>query len=186
MKKLLTLGMVLALIGVLTAPMAVMASNTGTQGASTTQASTINIVSKPNDSVAAVATITFPAGAPSATISVPYNNVDGTGDPQVLSGTVSEPVVQLHNTSAETLKVFIQVGTWTAAVASEQYALVDTTVVNQATVTATLTADGVAATVDTTITMATNTYKDLYLQVVLGALAGKTGTSSITILGETQ
>jgi hypothetical protein len=48
-----------------------------------------------------------------------------------------------------------------------------------------LSADGNAASVATGASMTTGTYKALYLDLVLSAVAGKTGTSTLTILGET-
>lgn len=160
----------------------VLASNVATQNASTSQATTITVVGKVADT--AVATITFPQGAPSATISVPYNDVDTVSDAQVLHATTSEPVVRLKNTSGGTLKVWLDITTWTNGVAaSEDYELVATTdvsVVNDV-----LSADGNAATVDTAATIAAAAYKALYLELVLSSSAGKTGTSTLSILGET-
>lgn len=63
----------------------VLAANTATQQASTAPASTISVVGKVADT--AITTITFPQGAPSATVSDPYNDVDTATDAQVLSGT---------------------------------------------------------------------------------------------------
>ena len=141
----------------------------------------ISIVGKVADT--AVGTITFPEGAPDATVSDPYNDVDGDTDKQVLHASTSEPVVRLKNTSAGTLTVWLEITTWGNGVAvSEDYELVDTTDVE--TVTGVLSADGNAAIVNTTVTMATTTYKALYLELVLSSLAGKSGSSTLTILGE--
>ncbi len=188
-KRILSLAMVLALLAVLVMPMAALATNTGTQGASTLKADTINIVGKTATSVAAVSTITFPAGLPGAVISTPSSNAAGSGEgtPQVL-GAASEPVVQLLNTTAGSFIVWLGITAWTTdgAVASERYELVATTVTNQATVAGVLSPTGGAANVNAG-TIAGNTYKALYLEVTLSALAGKTGsTSTITILGETS
>lgn len=184
MKKLiLTLGMALALVAALVAPMAALATNVGTQSASTAQATTIEIVGKVADT--AVGTIIFPEGAPSAIISDPYNSVDTNTAPQVLHATTSEPVVRLKNTSGGTLTVWLGITSWTNdAVVSERYELVDTTATEVQTVTTVLSADGTAASVNTAATIADAAYKALYLEVTLGALAGKTGTSTLTILGE--
>ena len=182
-KRILTLGMVLALVAVLVVPSTVLASNTGTQNASTSQATTIEIVGKVADT--AVGTITFPAGLPGATISAPYNSVDDTGDPQVLHATTSEPVVRLKNTSAGTLTVVLQITTWgNSVVASEDYELVATTDTTVAVVDDVLSANGQAATVNTAQTIGAGLYKALYLEVVLSALAAKTGASTLSILGE--
>ena len=164
----------------------VLAANTATQEASTATATTISVVGKVADT--AITTITFPQGAPSATVSDPYNDVDTVSDPQVLNGTTSEPVVRLKNGSAGTLNVTLEITTWNASdalVASEDYELVVTTDTTIAAVTGVLSADGAAASVDTGISIPTAEYKALYLELVLGAVAAKSGNSTLTILGET-
>lgn len=177
----------LTLVAVITLEMggvtSVFATNEATQQATTAQATTITIVGKVADT--AVATITFPEGAPSATITIPYNDVDTVTDAQVLSATVSEPVVRLKNTSAGTLTVWLGISTWTnGAVAAEDYKLVATGTTNIEAVDSVLSADGNSASVDTAVTMGTGTYKALYLGIDLSALAGVSGTSTLTILGE--
>lgn len=160
------------------------ASNTATQQATTAAATTISVVGKVADT--AITTITFPEGAPSATISAPYNNVDTSSDAQVLSATVSEPVVRLKNTSGGTLNVTLQITSWTNGVAaSEDYALVATTNTTVAVVSNVLSADGNSASVATGTGITTGSYNALYLELVLSGLAGKSGTSTLTVLGET-
>ncbi len=135
-----------------------------------------------------VTTITFPEGAPESTISVPYNDVDGSGDPQVLSATVSEPVVKIKNTHASaSYNVVLEITTWTNSVVSmEYYNLAADGATDINTVTAELSnANGAARTVSTGVSIAAAAYKDLYLKLTLGSVAGKTGTSTLTILGET-
>lgn len=162
----------------------VLAANTATQQASTASATTISVVGKEADT--AITTITFPEGAPSATISAPYNDVDTSSDPQVLHATTSEPVVKLKNTSGGALNVTLEITTWTNGIAaSEDYELVVTTDTTIAAVTSVLSADGNAASVPTGISIASADYKALYLELVLSGLAGKTGTSTLTVLGET-
>jgi len=162
----------------------VLAGNTSTQSASTAQATTITVVGKVADT--AITTITFPEGAPSAVISVPYNDVDLVADAQVLHATTSEPVVRLKNTSAGTLKVWLGITTWANGVAaSEDFELVPVTTTTITVVDDVLSTNGNAATVDTTKTIAAAAYNALYLELVLSSLAGKTGTSTLTVLGET-
>lgn len=162
----------------------ILAANTATQQASTAKATTISVVGKVADT--AITTITFPEGAPGATVSTPYNNVDTVSDAQVLSGTVSEPVVRLKNTSGGTLNVTLEITTWTNGVAaSEDYELVVTTDTTVVVVDNALSADGNAASVPTAIGITTGAYKALYLELVLSSLAAKTGTSTLTVLGET-
>ena len=184
-KKILILAGVLALAVTLVVSVAVLAAdNDASQEASTGKASTLYIVGKVADT--AITTITFPEGAPSASISVPYNDVDTSSDPQVLHASTSEPVVRLKNTSAGTLQVWLEITTWSDGVAaSEDYELVVTSDTTVEVVDNVLSADGNAASVDTSITIPTVDYKALYLELVLSALAGKSGTSTLTILGET-
>lgn len=162
----------------------VLADNTATQQASTAKATTISVVGKVADT--AITTITFPEGAPSATVSTPYNNVDTVSDSQVLSGTVSEPVVRLKNGSGGTLNVTLEITTWSNSIAaSEDYELVATTNTTIAAVASALSTDGNAASVPTGIGITTGAYKALYLELVLSSVAGKTGNSTLTVLGET-
>ena len=67
---------------------------------------------------------------------------------------------------------------------AEHYELVDTGTTTIQVVDDVLSSDGTANTVATGIAMATGTYKALYLQVTLSSSAGKSGTSTLTILGE--
>ncbi len=183
-KRILTLVGVLALVAVLVVPMALLAAdNEASQGASTGKSAAISIVGKIADT--AVGTVTFPEGAPDATVSDPYNNVDTVADPQVLHASASDPVVRLKNTSAGTLTVWLEITGWTAAAVSEDYELVDTGTTTVAVVDDVLSSDGNAASVDTSVTMATTTYKALYLEITLSSSSGASGTSTLSILGET-
>lgn len=162
----------------------VLAANTATQTASSTVATTISVVAKTTDDP--ITTISFPQAAPGATVSIPYNDTE-TGNPQVLSATVSEPVVRLKNTSGGTYNVTLAITTWTNSVTDmEYYNLANSGAVNIETVTTSLSeANGGAKTVATGVSIPTTEYKDLYLKLVLSSVAGKTGTSTLTILGET-
>lgn len=184
-KRILAIGIVLALVTALAVPMAVLAAdNDASQGASTSQSTSIEI--RATEVATLVPTITFPQGAPSAIISDPYNSVESTGDPQVLSGTISEPVVRLYNGSGGALNVTLEITSWTSSVvASERYELVSTGTNTVAVVDDVLSSDGTAATVDTGQSIAATTYMDLYLEVTLGAGSGASGTSTLTVLGET-
>ena len=184
----ITIALTLAVVmtGGLSGATYVLAANTATQSASTATATTISVVGKVADT--AITTITFPEGAPSATVSDPYNDVDTVSDPQVLSATVSEPVVRLKNTSGGTLNVTLEITTWNTTagfVASEDYELVATTTTNVAVVDDVLSSDGNANSVATGISIPTTEYKALYLELVLGSLAAKSDTSTLTVLGET-
>lgn len=169
----------------------VFAANTSNQTAATTSATTISVVGKVADT--AITTVSFPEGAPSATISNPYNDVDTVSDAQFLSATVSEPVVRLKNTSGGSLNVILEITTWNGTdpgfVSSEDYEMPDTSSTNISTVTKVLSSDGGAASKDTTTDSFTaigaGAYKALYLELNLGSLASKTGSSTLTILGET-
>ena len=162
----------------------VLATNVATQSATSAAATTITVVGKVADT--AITTITFPEGAPSATISVPYNDVDTSSDPQVLHASTSEPVVRLKNTSGVTYNVTLEITTWANSIAaSEDFELVATGTTTTTVVDDVLSADGNAASVAIGVSMTTGTYKALYLELVLSASAGATGTSTLTILGET-
>ncbi len=168
-------GIVMAICGILVFSSASIVKAVGTE-------TTIEIVGKGADTP--VGTITFPQGEPSDIISAPYSNVDS-GDPQFLDANNSEPVVRLKNTSVGTLRVWLEITGWTDnAVASQRYELVTdgTTTVNA--VATTLSSDGTSATVDTTETLLTGAYGALYLEITLSSQYGKSGTSTLTILGE--
>lgn len=163
----------------------VMADNQATQVASTSQATTITVVGKVADT--AVTNITFPQGSPGATISNPYNNVDTISDPQVVAASDSEPVVRLKNTAGATYLVTLEITDWSNGIAaSEYYELVDTTTTDVSDVNDVLSSDGNANSVATGISMATDTYKALYLELVLSSLASVTGNSTLTVLGESS
>ena len=182
-KKILFLAGALVLAATLIVSVTVLASNEATQSASSAKATTITVVGKAAD--AAVTTITFPEGAPSATVSAPYNDVDTSSGPQVLHATTSEPVVRLKNTSGGTLKVWLEITTWTNSIAaSEDYELVVTANTTVAVVDDVLSATGNAASVDTTIQIPAAEYRALYLELNLSSVAGKTGTSTLSVLGE--
>jgi hypothetical protein len=135
-----------------------------------------------------VSTITFPEGAPGSTISAPYNDVDGLSSPQVFGGAgVAEPVVTLYNGNASSLTVWYNVTTFTNGVVSEEYYLVNTkggacADVSCITEAAVFDAD---TTTGITIGAGGGNEKDLYLKTILNSIAGKSGTSTLTILGET-
>lgn len=179
-KKILSLGMVLALLA-MALPMAVFATNEGTQSATSSKATSITIMGQ--DYTTAVTTITFPVGAPSAVISNPSN---GTTTQGFGGAGVAKPVVTLLNGSTGVLKIWYTIATFSNGVAaSEKYliaakgaAVANEAAVNVAVVFGTLTDSLI------TITNGAGNEKDLYLVLTLSALAGKTGTSLITILGE--
>lgn len=175
---------VLALVVALMVPAAALANNQAGQSASTSYSSGLSVVGKSADT--AITTITFPEGTPSANVSTPYNDVDGTGDSQVLHTTTSEPVVRIKNATGGNLLITLTITTWSnSVVAAEHYELVDTTTTSVNAVNDVLSATGAAATTATGVTINDASYKALYLQVTLGASAGKSGTSTLSVLGET-
>jgi type II secretory pathway pseudopilin PulG len=179
-KGILSIALSLALISTFVAPTVVMASNEATQSASTNQATTIAI--KAQDYSTDVAEITFPAGTPGATISNPSNDQSETqtfGD----AGT-AKPVVTL--VSDATYTVYYQITEFSGdVVASEYYLLNDKGAVcaDAASVSNAVTFDSITST-STTIDAGTDNAKDFYLKVVLSSSAGKSGSSTLTILGE--
>lgn len=189
-KRILTLGITLALVATMVMPMAALALDPNQSGqTAATFTGEIEIVGKDADT--AVTQIWFPPAAPTFTVSNPWNDADDPTSPpapptdnQVLSVSTSEPVVRLKNTSLSLdFIVWLGISAWTAAVVSEDYELVDTTVVTVNEVNDVLSATGGAAMFPTGTTINAGTYKALYLEVVLGSTAGVTGTSTLTVLG---
>lgn len=134
-----------------------------------------------------VTSITFPEGAPEATVSQPYNDINGSGSPQTFGGAGSaKPVVTLYNSGASTLTIWYNITTFTNSVVSNEYYLINAKGAacnSAADITNAVTFDANTST-GTTIAAGAGNEKDLYLKVILSALAGKTGTSTLTILGE--
>lgn len=177
----LTLTLVLALT--LVAQTAVFADNTSNQIATTAKSTSLAVGDKTGD--VALTTITFPEDQPNAVISDPWNNVNLISEPQVLSATVSEPVARIKNTTGSTLTIWLEITDWLDSVAaSEHYNLATSGAVDINAVTDVLSADGNAASVETSTTIADGVYKDVYLKLTLSSSAGKSGSSTFTVLGE--
>jgi len=140
------------------------------------------------DYITSVSTITFPEAEPGTTVSQPYNNIDGSGSPQIFGGAgTAKPVVTLYNGGTSTLRIWYNITTFTNSVVSSEYYLINDkgAALNSADdITNAVTFDQDTST-GTTIAPGTGNEKDLYLKIVLSSLAGKTGTSTLTILGET-
>ena len=188
-KKILALTGALVLAATLIVSEAVLAAHQATQEASTAKATTFLIGgTETTTKDTAVSTITFPEAAPGTTVDAPYNNVDGSADPQVLSATASEPAVKIKNTHASaSYNVVLEITTWTnSLVDMEYYNLAADGATNiDAVTTALSAANGGANTVSTGVSINAGAYKDLYLKLTLSSVAGKTGTSTLTILGAT-
>lgn len=187
--KILALASVLALAATLFISAAVLAADNDTgQSASTAKTTTFLVGgSEAGTKDTNLTTITFPEGAPAATISNPSNNLDA-ADPQVLSATVSEPVAHIKNThGSASYSVVLEITTWTnSLIDMEYYNLAADDAVNIEAVTSELSnASGASRTVSTGVSIAAGTYKDLYLKLVYGSVSGKSSTSTLTILGET-
>jgi hypothetical protein len=133
-----------------------------------------------------VTDIIFPEGASGTTVSQPYNTYDGSGSPQTFGGAgVAKPVVTLYNGSASTLTIWYNITTFTNGVASNEYYLINAKGAACNSADAITNAVTFGANTSTLTTIALVGYeKDLYLKVNLSSVAGKTGTSTLTILGE--
>lgn len=134
-----------------------------------------------------VSNIIFPEGSPGSTVSQPYNNIDGSGNPQTFGGAgTAKPVITLYNGGASTLIIWYNIATFTNGVVSNEYYLVNNK--TAACADANCITGSVIFDTDTTtgatITAGAGNEKDLYLKISLGAPVGKSGTSTITILGE--
>ncbi len=184
-KRISAIVMTVVLVAALAVPVVVLAVNhDATQDATTSTVETLNVIDKTGTTT--IATITFPEAAVSTTVDAPFNDVDTFTTPQVLSGSISEPVVRIENTTGLPYIVWLSITDWqNGVVVAEDYELAVGGAVDIATVTTALSTDGLAATVSTFTTLTTATIMDLYLTVDLGSLAGKTGTSTLSVLGET-
>lgn len=179
-RQMLALVLSLVLICGFVAPTAVVASNQATQNASTSRATTIAV--KAQDYSTDVGNITFPEGTPGATVSNPSNDQSET---QAFGGAgTAKPVVTL--VSDATYTVYYEISAFTNSVVANEYYLVndkgaacaDADSVSNAVTFGAVTSTGV------TINSGTDNAKDLYLKVVLSSTAGKSGTSTLSILGE--
>jgi hypothetical protein len=191
MKKLITLGIALAMLATMILPVAAFAAdNAAGQSASTNSLSSNSIAINAQNGTSAVTTITFPPGNPTDTISTPYNDIDTVDSSQnCVSGGTGKPVVTLKNTDlSNSYIIWYNISAWDVAnvVASEKYLIVasgagcntETAITNTATIgSATVTVGPTTITADTTM--------DLYLKITLGSASGKTAASTLTILGET-
>ena len=140
------------------------------------------------DYTTSVSTITFPEGATGVTISAPFNNVDTVTAPQVFGGAgTAKPVVTLYNGSGGSLIIWYNITTFTNGVVSSENYLVN----NKGAACADASCIAGAVTFDadtttgTTITAGAGNEKDLYLKTILSSSAGRSGSSTLTILGET-
>jgi len=187
-KKILALVGVLVLVAVLVTPMAAFAGNEATQNAETTKVTTIDI--RNQAATTAISTITFPPTTAGTTGVIPYNNLDTISTPQKFDGSASLPVVTLVTDTAYIAWINIAAGTgWDETVSAEDYYIVtdDTRTVDETTFTnnkTTFSVWGTAVSTGTTLTVTSTNDNDLYLTVDLEAATGKTGTSTLTILGE--
>ena len=180
--KVLILVGVLALAITLTAQTIVFATHEATQNASTNKATTITVVGQ--DYTTEVTTITFTAGAPSAVISNPSN---GTTSQVFGAAGTAKPVVALLNSSGGTLKIYYTILAFSNDVAASEKYLINAKAAaceNVAAITESVVFDTLT---DSAIQISDgiDNAKDLYLSLTLSSLAGKTGSSAITILGET-
>lgn len=136
-----------------------------------------------------VSTITFPEAAPQSIVSQPYNNINGSGNPQTFGGAgTAKPVVTLYNGSASTMKIWYNISTFTNEIVASEYYLVNNKGA-ACTSASCITNDAIFdANTDTgtTITAGAGYEKDFYLKVGLSAIAAKLGNSTLTILGEAQ
>jgi len=186
-KKILFLAGALVLAATLIGSVTVLATNVATQDATTNKATTIEVRSQ--DYTTTVSTITFPAGNPGAVISLPTNGV-GAEVQTFGAATVAKPVVTLYNGASVTYNIWYQITAFSPnVVASENYVVIAKAgaCADAAAITETATLDGashITTGTVTTIVAGAGNERDLYLKVTLSDIAGQTGTSDLTILGE--
>jgi hypothetical protein len=149
-----------------------------------------SIAIRSQDYATSVLNITFPAGDPSTVVSLPTNGVGV--EVQTFSATPGDakPVITLVNTVATAYNIWYNITAFSnSVVSSENYVIIakggacaNADAINQS---ATLDGSNYVTTGTVTAIAATGEL-DLYLKVTLGTLWGKTGDSTLTILGETQ
>jgi len=134
-----------------------------------------------------VTDITFPEGAPGSEVSQPYNDADGSGSPQGFGDAgVAKPVVTLYNGGSATYTIWYNIATFTEGIVSSEYYLINAkgaACTSADSITNAVTFDADTST-GTTIATGAGNEKDLYLKITLSDVAGKSGTSALTILGE--
>ena len=187
-KRILTLGIVVALVAALAIPMATLADNTAGQGAGTTYATTIQIKNTADDGD--VSSIAFPGSAAGSEVTNPTSTADVSGgDTQVLTTEAGDasPVALLKSAAAYT--IWYQVNdtdNWDETVSGENlWTITIDDPLDKATF------DSSCATIttwdtpqSTTQTLAAGVAKELYLTVDLENVAGSQGQSVLIILGE--
>jgi len=134
-----------------------------------------------------VSSITFPEADPGTTVSQPYNNIDGSGSPQTFGGAgVAKPVVTLYNGGTAALTIWYNITTFTNNVVSSEYYLINNkgAACNSADNINNLVTFDTNTNTGTTISPGAGNEKDFYLKIILSSAAGKTGSSTLTILGE--
>jgi len=176
---------VLTLATTLIAQMVVLAgTNDATQEASSSKATTMAI--KNQDGTSEITTITFPAAAPSTEVTDAWNDVDGSGSKQAFGGT-SVPVAWLVSATDYNLHVSVtEVTGWDTLVVDENILCSDSLTLDSTTFDSNSYALSTWGTVtDMGTQTVTSTLKYFYLTINLDAAAGKTGSSTIAVLGET-
>ncbi|KAF5433618.1 CASH domain-dontaining protein, partial [Candidatus Methanophagaceae archaeon] len=143
-------------------------------------ATTLEIKNQTNATV--ISSINF-SGATGATVTDPYNNVDGSGSPQNISS--NSPVVTIYNPSSSAdYKIWLKVedtSGWSTIISDEKFNVTaDDTSPGAVSSWTTLTSWGDYR--DTGETVAVGTHKDLYLAYELKGSG--TGTSTVSVLGE--
>jgi hypothetical protein len=137
----------------------------------------------------AVSTITFPIATAGATVSQPFNNFDGSGSSQAFGDAgVAKPVVTLVNTADVAYTIYYNISTFTNGVVSNEYYVIkDKGASCVAGDISNAVSFGLDQNTSKTIGAASSgdaAMKDLYLKVVLSGLEGVSGSSTLTILGE--
>ena len=189
MRHIISISLVLAIVAVLFAPItAIAADNSALQAASTINTTAIQICAQ--DYATPVGTITFPAAVPGSTVSVPYNNVNGSGSAQSFGDAgVAHPVVTLVNTDPSFQMVaHCTISTWSEDTVTEEYYLVNlkaTACLNESAIDQSVTfgEDMNIGQLDQS-TVVPGSQRDLYLKVKLSETGGLNGTSTISILSE--
>ena len=132
----------------------------------------------------AITTINFPESTAGTEVITPYNDEDTSGSPQVFGGSSTPVATLISGTDYKVHCTISEVTGWTTLVADENLYLTDSTAVTKAAFDGakyTITEWGVQKDTGFTVTTAV---KNLYLTITLNSVYGKSGTSTLTILGE--
>lgn len=141
------------------------------------------------DYTTSVTTITFPSRSPSSTVSNPYNNFNGSSNSQSFGQAgIARPVVTLVNTDSNIHTIWYNISSFTNGVVANEYFLINDKGAACTSASKIVNAVEFGTNVSTGVSIGAigsdTAKKDLYLKITLANVWGRSGSSTITILGE--